>query len=368
MQASVANMASVHKITPVILSGGTGTRLWPLSRQERPKQFQALAGPHTLIQQSALRVSAEARFKPPIVIANSDHRFLVAEQLRAAGIEKPLIVLEPSGRNTAPAIAVAALLALREDPDALILACPADHVITKEAELIAAIDRGLVGAAAGYLTHFGVSPTAPATGYGYIRLSAPLPGADGVYRIQRFVEKPDLETARSFLASGDYVWNSGIFLLPARRFLEELETFEPEVLTACREAVARAARDADFVRLDREAFESSPSISVDHAVMERTSGAAVVPVDCGWTDVGSWTALWDIGEKDANGNVVIGDVATFRAGGSYLRTEGPLLAVIGVTDVVVVATGDAVLVASRDADQDVKALVEQLRKEQHPAR
>lgn len=349
------------RIVPVLLSGGSGTRLWPLSRQSYPKQLLALAGDKTLLQQTVLRVADPARFTPPLVVCNAEHRFLIAEQLRAVGAPAGRIVLEPEGRNTGPAAAVAALMALRDDEDALLLLMPADHVIADPQAFQAALAQGAAAARSGAFALFGIRPSRPATGYGYIQAGDPLAAAPGVHRVHRFVEKPEAEVAEAYLASGDYLWNSGIFLLPARRLLDELERFEGALVQACRDAVDFAAADLDFCRLDPAAFARAPSISIDYALMERTDAATVVPVDCGWTDVGGWTALWEIAERDAAGNALLGEVAAEAASGCYLRSDGPLVAAVGVEDLVVVATGDAVLVTRRGQDEKIKSLVERIR-------
>lgn len=353
------------KIHPVILSGGSGSRLWPLSRESFPKQLLPLAGERTLLQDTAARVSDPARFHPLTVIANEAHRFVIGEQLREIGASDPRIVLEPTARNTAPAVAVAALLAIESDPEAIILVMPADHVILEPEAFRAAVATGLDAARAGRLVLFGVQPDSPATGYGYIQAGAP--DGEGAAAVSRFVEKPPREAAEAYLREGGYYWNSGIFLLPAGAFLQELERLEPAVLAAARSAIAGAARDLVFLRLDPDAFARSPSISVDHAVMERTRMAAVVPAAFAWSDVGAWSALWDIGTRDEAGNVLLGDVATQDSRGCYVRSEGPLVVALGVEDLVVVASEDAVLVARREADQDVKSVVERLRARNHPA-
>jgi mannose-1-phosphate guanylyltransferase/mannose-1-phosphate guanylyltransferase/mannose-6-phosphate isomerase len=349
------------KVIPVLLSGGTGTRLWPLSRETYPKQLLPLVDQETLLQGTARRVTAGDLFSDLLVIANAEHRFVIAEQLRALDAASPRIVLEPVGRNTAPAAAVAALLAVREDPEALILLMPADHSIGDTAAFQAAVKTGMEAARQGCLVLFGIRPTAPATGYGYIQLGAPVEGAAEVRRVKGFTEKPDLATAEGYLRSGEHAWNSGIFLLPAGVLLDELARFEPEMLQACKEAVSRAATDLDFLRLERTAFERARSISLDYAVMERTEKAAVVPVDFPWSDIGSWSALWDIGDKDESGNVVVGEALAEDSRGCYVRGEGQLVAALGVQDLVIVATPDAVLVTSKERDQDVKKVVDRLK-------
>jgi len=353
----------MSKIFPVILSGGSGSRLWPLSRESFPKQLLPLTGPRTLLQETALRVADAAQFHPVMVVANAEHRFVVAEQLREIGQGSPTIVLEPMARNTAPAVAAAAIIAAESDPDALILVMPADHAVPDKTGFLSAVAAGASAAREGELVLFGVQPDSPATGYGYIRAGEALQGE--VRRVDAFVEKPDLATAEAYLADGRYVWNSGIFLLPVRGLLAELEAHAPKVLAAARGAHAAAKRDMDFLRLDAEAFGQSPSISIDYAVMERTERAAVVPATFAWSDVGAWGALWELAEQDADGNVEIGDTLAEDTRGSYLRSEGPLIATVGVDDLIVVATPDAVLVARRDRDQGVKNVVERLRASNH---
>jgi mannose-1-phosphate guanylyltransferase/mannose-6-phosphate isomerase len=348
------------KIVPVILSGGTGSRLWPLSREAYPKQLRPLVGSETMLQATVARVSDGERFEPPIIVANTEHRFLIAEQLRHLP-SPPRIVLEPEGRNTAPAVAVAALLAAKDDPDALILAMPADHVIGDIAAFHDALATGGEAALRGQLVLFGVRPTKPETGYGYIKVGAPSAGAPGVHQVERFAEKPDCATARKYVSEEGYVWNSGIFLLPTQAFLEELQRFAPDVLSASKQAVNEATTDLDFLRLGADEFRASPSISVDYAVMERTTRAAVVPVSFAWSDVGAWSALWDIAEKDSAGNAVIGEAVIDGASNCYVRGEGQLVTAIGVQDLVIVGTADAVLVTTRAADQDVKRMVDRLR-------
>jgi len=355
-------MTEQRKIVPVLLSGGTGSRLWPLSREAYPKQLLALIGPKTMLQQTALRVRDEALFETPIVVANHEHRFIIAEQMRALGIAGCAIVLEPSGRNTAPAVAVAALAALKRDPRAILLVMPADHAIGNAAAFRESIETGLAAAAGGRFVLFGVAPTEPATGYGYIETGAPLDGPS-ILSVVRFVEKPDRATAEAYLAGGRHLWNSGLFMLPAQALIEEFERLAPEVLAAARKAYENGRTDLDFLRLDEGAFKESPSISLDYAILEKTDRAAVVPARFDWTDVGQWSALWEIGEKDARGTVSVGDVISEETSGSYLRSEGPLVAALGVSDLIVVATSDVVLVAAKERDQDVKRLVERLRTE-----
>jgi len=360
-------MSQNNSITPVILSGGSGSRLWPLSRKALPKQFLSLAGTGSMIQETAARVQGEA-FAPPIVISNQDHRFLIAEQLRAAGIKGARIILEPAGRNTAPAAAIAALQIVKENPDGLMLIMPSDHAVLDVHAFKGGVAAAMTAARQGALVTFGIRPAGPETGYGYIKSAAPVSGAPGVFAVERFVEKPDRETAQSYLDAGGYYWNSGMFLFQAKSFLAEMERLQPGMLACCRDALAHGHHDLDFIRLGEPAFLACPSDSIDYAVMEKCTHAAVVPVDMGWSDVGSWHSLWDIAERDAKGNALQGDVVTEGVRNSYIRSEGPLVAALGVEDLVVVATKDALLVSHRDACQDVKKIVEQLesaKRDQH---
>ena len=349
------------KTVPVILSGGAGTRLWPLSRAHYPKQFLPLVSERSLFQETALRFAGQPAFAPPLVIANEDHRFIVAEQLQAVGIDPQAIVLEPAGRNTAPAAAVAALTVAEQDSDALILILPSDHLIADPVAFLAAVAHGVPAAAEGHLMTFGIVPDSPHTGFGYIRRGAPLDGLDGCWQVARFIEKPDRERARMLIADGDCYWNSGIFLFGARRYLEELERFQPGIVEACRAAVTAETPDLDYLRLDPEAFLRAPSISIDYAVMEHTERAAMIPADIGWNDLGSWLALWQAGAEDGAGNVAKGHVVTHATRNSYIRSDGPLVAALGLDNMVVVATDDAVLVAARDAIEDVRAVVDALK-------
>lgn len=342
-------------LVPVILSGGSGTRLWPLSREACPKQFLGLSGPDSMLQATWRRVAPIAA--APLVIANQAHRFMVAEQLREAGCRPAAIMLEPVGRNTAPAIAAAALEATAGGGDPLLLVLPSDHVVADEAAFREAVQAALPAARDGHLVTFGVVPTAPETGYGYIRAGT---GTDP-RPVERFVEKPDRATAEGWLAEGGYYWNAGMFLFRASRYLAELERFAPDMLAACRQAHAGARRDEDFLRLDAAAFEACPADSIDYAVMEKTDSARVQPIDAGWSDVGSWSALWAIAEQDGQGNAHHGDVLAEDCRDTLAWGDGRLLALLGLRDVVVVDTADAVLVAHRDRVQDVKALVARLK-------
>ena len=347
-------------IVPVILSGGSGTRLWPLSREGFPKQFWSLLGEQTMLQETAARAGG-AGFAAPVVVCNEAHRFLVAEQLRAAGIEGARILLEPMGRNSAPAIAAATLLLAETDPDAVLWIMAADAAIADVPALHAALQKAVAAAGQGWIVTFGMRPTAPETGFGYIAEGEALPGMAGVARIARFVEKPDRATAEGFLAGGKHLWNSGMFVASVATLRAELQAQAPAVLAAAGEALAAARRDPDFVRLDDAAFGAAPSISIDYAVMERTQRAAVVPASLGWSDIGSWDALWAASPKDAAGNVAKGPVQIVDSRGCYIRSEGILTGVVGLEDVAVVATDDAILVVPRARAQDVKALVDALR-------
>ena len=346
---------------PVILSGGSGTRLWPLSREAYPKQFLPLAGTDTMLQATWKRVAALAT-EAPLVVANEDHRFMVAEQLREAGCTPAAILLEPVGRNTAPAIAVAALQATAGGEDPLLLVLPSDHVIADAAAFRTAVATAAAAASAGSLVTFGIVPTGPETGYGYIKGAAGQGmGTAAVLKVERFVEKPDAATAEGYVASGEYFWNSGMFLFRASRYLAELARHQPAMLAACRAAFDGAKRDADFVRLDRDAFSACPPDSIDYAVMEKTADAAVLPITVGWNDVGSWSALWEVAEQDGDGNAHHGDVVALDCRDTLAWSDRRLVAMIGLRDVVVVDTDDSILVAHRDHVQEVKAVVARLK-------
>jgi mannose-1-phosphate guanylyltransferase / mannose-6-phosphate isomerase len=347
-------------IVPVILSGGSGTRLWPVSRESFPKQLWPLLSDRSLMQETALRAHGPG-FAAPVVVCNEEHRFLIAEQLREVGITNARIVLEPVGRNSAPAIAAAAVLISEDDPDAVLWMMAADASIADTEALLAALKVASVAARAGKIVTFGMRPTAPETGYGYIEIGAELPGAPGVHAVARFVEKPDAETAAALCSSGRHLWNSGMFVFTAQTLLREMQAHAPEVLPPVREAVAGRRTDLDFIRLAVEPFRACPSISLDYAVAERTSEAAVVPANIGWSDVGSWSALWELGDKDAAGNVAVGDVLLEGSTDCYVRSDGMLTAVVGLKDAVVVVTDDVALVMHRDHAQEVKAVVERLK-------
>jgi mannose-1-phosphate guanylyltransferase/mannose-6-phosphate isomerase len=350
-------------ITPVLLSGGVGSRLWPVSRESHPKQFLSLASEMSMLQET-LRRTGGLQQASPIVVCNEEHRFMVAEQLRQLDISPGSLVLEPEGRNTAPAVALAALNAVRRDSRALLLVLPADHVISDVRAFIEAVTRAVPLARDGRLMTFGVVPDAPETGYGYIKCG--MQRGEGLFDLDRFVEKPDEATARSYLSSGEYLWNSGMFLLSAQSYLEELKRLAPEILSACEAAMAGARDDLDFVRPDPEAFRRCPSDSIDYAVMERTDRGGVAALDCGWSDVGAWSALWEVAERDHDGNACVGDVILDNCSGSYFRSDSRLLAATGVDNLVVVETADAVLVADRDKVQDVKRIVNRLKSEERP--
>jgi mannose-1-phosphate guanylyltransferase/mannose-6-phosphate isomerase len=349
------------KIYPVILSGGAGTRLWPLSRAVLPKQLLPIVADKTMLQDTALRVAGLPGLQAPLVVCGNDHRFMVAEQLRAAGITPLGILLEPVGRNTAPAVAAAAHYLKAIDPEAVMLVLPADHVIENTEAFKDAVTRAAGLVKDGGLATFGIVPQSPETGYGYIRRGAALAGCEGCYQVERFVEKPDLATAEAFVADGGYYWNSGMFMFAAEQYLAELAKFAPAIAEAVEQAVGTGYRDLDFCRLDETAFSSCPSDSIDYAVMEHTAKAVVVPADIGWSDVGSWSALWEVQSKDANGNAQRGDVYLDGVKNSLVRAESRIVAVVGLEDIVVVETNDAVLVAHKNAVQRVKQVVDHLK-------
>ncbi|MFZ3234569.1 MAG: mannose-1-phosphate guanylyltransferase/mannose-6-phosphate isomerase [Stellaceae bacterium] len=347
-------------IHPVVLSGGSGTRLWPMSRTLYPKQLLRLLGDDSLLQQTLRRVADRDRFAPPLLVANEEHRFIIAEQLREIGAPARALLLEPVGRNTAPAACVAALVLAESDPDALMLLLPSDHMIADEAAFAAATSRAAAAARGGALVTFGITPERPETGYGYIRRGPALDAVEGVFRVAEFVEKPGLDVARSFVASGEHFWNGGIFLFPAALYLDELGRIRPDIVAACSRALDEASRDADFIRLGKEAFHACPADSIDYALMEHTARAAVVPVGMGWSDVGSWDALWELSDRDAAGNAITGNVVAENTRNCYLRSDAGLVAATGIEDLVVVATADALMLAPRGRTQEVRGLVARL--------
>lgn len=352
-------------IVPVILSGGSGTRLWPLSREAYPKQFLSLVDQNTMLQNTVLRLAGLADVAAPLVVCNQEHRFMVAEQMRSAGVQPAAVVLEPVGRNTAPAVAVAALHAQVAGDDPILLVLPSDHVIADIAGFQSAVRRVVPHVEAGRLITFGIVPTAPESGYGYIKAGAPLDDS-GIDVVEGFVEKPDSATAQTYLESGHYYWNSGMFMFRASAFLAELERFAPAMLAACQQALATKQTDRDFLWLGSEAFAACPKDSIDYAVMEKTAHAVVMPLAVGWNDVGSWTALWEVGQHDADGNIERGDVINIDTHDSYIDAASRLVATVGVEHLVVVETADAVLVASKDRVQEVKAIVDRLKASHRP--
>jgi len=345
-------------ILPIIMAGGSGSRLWPLSRQMFPKQFLTLHGESTMLQATAERLSG-IEHSPPIVICNEEHRFSVAEQLRLNNISNSGIILEPVGRNTAPAIALAALQALKSGQDPLLLILAADHVINDEEAFINSVKKARVHAESGKLVTFGIVPTAPETGYGYIQRGRAQQSFG--FAVSKFVEKPDQKTAEAYLSSGDFYWNSGMFLFKASRYLDELKTHRPDILSACEAAMSSPQSDLDFIRVDKIAFEACPDDSVDYAVMEKTADAVVVPIDCGWSDVGSWSSLWDVSDKDKNGNAFKGDVMAIETKNSFIYAQDKLVATVGLEDIAIVETKDAILISKLSEVQKVKKIVDQLK-------
>ena len=344
------------QIIPVIPSGGSGTRLWPLSRKEYPKQYLPLAGDNTMLQETILRLSGLDNLADPIIICNADHRFLVAEQCQQIDITNPTILLEPIGRNTAPAIAAAAMQSLKEKDNSVLLVLSADHVIQDVEAFHYAINIASKQAQDGKLVTFGIVPTDSNTGYGYIKSSKE--NIEGSYKVEEFIEKPDLETARSYLEQGNYLWNSGMFMLQADVLIDELSEQSPNIVASVIDAVSNAEKDLDFIRLDKQTFESSPSDSIDYALMEKSDNVVVVPLDAQWNDIGSWSVLYDIGTKDTNGNVIKGDVIVQDTTNTYINANHHMVAIIGVDNLIVVDTPDATFIAAQDKAQEVKSIVE----------
>jgi len=346
-------------IIPVVLSGGVGSRLWPVSRESYPKQFLPLVNEQlSLLQETVNRTQLLKDLGPVIAVCNDNHRFLVAEQMRQLNLPAT-ILLEPEGKNTAPAAALAALQAVTLDPEAIILLLPADHVIRNTEKFQSAAEQAVALAREGYLVTFGVVPDKPETGYGYIQAGKRLPKGEG-FAVSQFVEKPDRERAQAYVAGGDYYWNSGMFVLRAQTYLDELARLKPAILDACTAAFAQSRRDLDFIRVDAKEFGRCPSDSIDYAVMEHTERGAVVPLDSGWSDVGAWSTLWEVSDKDDKGNVLCGDTVLSDVSNSYIRCESRLVAAVGIDNLVVVETADAVLVAEKSRVQDVKNIVNQL--------
>ena len=347
------------QIIPVILSGGSGARLWPLSRKHYPKQYLPLAGDKTMFQETILRLIGLDNLADPIIICNADHRFLVAEQCQQIDVINPTILLEPIGRNTAPAIAAAALQSLKKTYDSVLLVLSADHVIQDIEVFHQAINIASQQAQLGKLTTFGIMPTDANTGYGYVKASNK--NIDGAHKVEKFVEKPDLKTAEFYLDQGNYLWNSGMFMFKPAVLIDELNTHSPKIVTSVTNAVGNALQDLDFIRLDKQAFESSPSDSIDYALMEKSDNVVVVPLDAQWNDIGAWSALYDIGAKDANGNVIKGDVITQDTTNTYIHANVHIIATIGVDNLIIVDTADATLIASKDKSQEVKSIVESIK-------
>ena len=344
---------------PVILSGGSGSRLWPLSRKNKPKQFLTLFNDSSMFQSTLTRLNGLDSLEPPLIVCNNEHRFMVAEQLQEIGLDANGIILEPCARNTAPAIALAALKAMDNGEDPLLLILAADHLISDVAAFHKAIEQAQILAEQDKLVTFGIQPQSAHTGYGYIEAEEKSQPSS----VKRFIEKPDLATAESYLSAGNFFWNSGMFLFKASAYIKELARFSPEMLSACKQSLEKAVIDLDFVRVDPELFEQSPSDSIDYAVMEKTDKAMVVPLDAGWSDVGSWSSLWEAFSRDADQNVLIGDVLVEDVHNAYIHSENRLVTVLGLDDVIVVETHDAVMVAHKDQAQKVKTIVEELTKQ-----
>jgi len=348
----------LSKIIPVILSGGSGTRLWPLSRKQHPKQYLPLASDNTLLQETILRLKGLDNLADPIIVCNTDHRFLVAEQCQQIDIQNPTILLEPVGRNTAPAIAAAALQSLKDSDGSMLLVLSADHVIQDADAFHEAINIASQQVQSGKLTTFGIVPTNANTGYGYIKSSKE--SSNGAHKVEEFVEKPDLKTAQTYLEQGNYLWNSGMFMFKADVLIDELTIHSSDIVNSVNNAINNATQDLDFIRLDKQAFESSPSDSIDYALMEKSNNVVVVPLDAGWNDIGAWPALYDIGNKDANGNVTKGDVIIQDSTNTYINADHHMVAAIGVDNLIIIDTPDATFIATQDKAQEVKSIVESL--------
>ena len=345
---------------PVILSGGSGSRLWPLSREFFPKPLLPLVSEQTLLQETATRLDGLAGVGDAVYVCNEEHRFLVAEQIAEIGKTPSTIILEPEGRNTAPALTLAALYLVKRDADAMMVVMPADHVMTVPQQFVEAVEQGSHNAEQGALVTFGIVPASPETGYGYIKRDEQVDDS-AAYRVARFVEKPDRETAEQYVSEGDYFWNSGIFLMRADRWLDEISQHRPDILKACRQAMNKGTQDSDFFRVNKQDFNECPGDSIDYAVMEKTDRAVVVPISAGWSDIGAWSALWDVCQQDTDGNVMQGDVIAEDTRNAFLVAQHRCLATVGLDDVVVIETADAVLVARKDKAQDVKAIVNRLK-------
>ena len=346
------------KIVPVILSGGSGTRLWPLSRKKYPKQYLPLVSDNTMLQETILRLNGLDNLAEPIIICNKEHRFIVAEQCQQINITNPTILLEPIGRNTAPAIAAAAIQAQKISEDSILLVLSADHIIRDISEFHKAIDIAFKQAQKGKLVTFGIVPTGANTGYGYIKSAINETG--GAYQVEEFVEKPDIKTAKSYLEQGNYLWNSGMFMFQANILVDELSEYSPNIVISATDAVRKSKQDLDFIRLDEKSFKSSPSDSIDCALMEKSNNVIVVPLDAQWSDIGSWSVLYDIGEQDNNGNVIKGNVTTKDTKNTYINANHHIVVTLGIENLIVVDTPDATFIASKDKAHEVKAVVESL--------
>jgi len=366
MKLKMEKFLDMHSIIPVILSGGSGTRLWPLSREQYPKQYLSLTSNNTMLQETILRLNGLNNLMDPIIVCNAEHRFLVAEQCQQIDIENPIILLEPVGKNTAPAIAVAALQSIKDLDDAVLLVLSADQVIRDISAFHGAVNIAYKQAQKSKLVTFGIVPTNANTDYGYIKLSQE--NSDGAYKVERFVEKPDLRTAESYLKQDNYLWNGGMFMFQASTLIRELTDWAPDIVKAANNAVDNATQDLDFIRLDKQAFALSPSNSIDYALMEKSSNVVVVPLDAQWNDIGSWSALYDIGEKDDNANVIKGDVFTEKTTGTYINACHHMVAVIGVKDLVIVDAPNVTFISSRDKAKEVKKIVYQLQKQNRDER